>query len=73
MPKPTVVVIFERCEPGLCDPERGVCPVCAQCPAGILKQIDRFEPPAAAPAELCRACGKCVELCPRGAIELTRP
>jgi len=72
MPKPTILIAYDACEPEQCDPERGICPVCAECPAKILKQMDRFEPPAAAPAEMCRGCGKCVELCPHGAIRMTR-
>lgn len=69
MSKRFVLVRYERCRPNLCSPD-AVCPACAVCPSGTLKQIDPAEPPTPVPAGMCRACAKCLEVCPTGAIEL---
>ncbi|MFW6189728.1 MAG: hypothetical protein ACOC7T_04765 [Planctomycetota bacterium] len=71
MAERTVVIVYERCEPGSCDPERGRCAACEACPKGVLSQFDRFEPPMTV-ADLCRGCRDCVEACPLAAVRVVR-
>ena len=70
-PKKTFAMVdYDRCAPGECDPETGVCAAGSACSHKVLKQIDgTFEPPMVF-QDLCMACWDCMEACPLDAIEM---
>ena len=49
-------------------PQNHPCPAARVCPVGALSQ-ENFKAPVI-DAEKCIDCGKCVEVCPRGALIL---
>lgn len=49
-------------------PQNHKCPAMAVCPKLAISQEDIHSLPVIA-AELCVACGKCIQFCPKGAFE----
>lgn len=67
MPKPTAIVVAERCRPERC--ERGICLATRECPRRILRQEAPYEVPFIhGDSSLCRGCFKCLAACPLKAI-----
>ena len=71
MPK-WVIVNFDLCRPGECDPGCGRSPALKACRRKVLVQEDPFDPPVIVTRELCRGCQDCVKACPQAAIEKSR-
>ncbi|HDR14720.1 MAG TPA: hypothetical protein ENN79_04380 [Desulfobacteraceae bacterium] len=68
--KTFAMVNYERCNPGVCDPEKGRCPAASACTHKVLKQIDgAFEPPIVF-QDLCMGCWDCIEACELEAVEI---
>ena len=67
--KSFAMVDYERCAPGECDPQNGVCAAVAACTHKVLKQIDdAFNPPIIF-HDMCMGCWDCIAACPLGAIQ----
>lgn len=62
MNQKTLKVIAENC------PQNHLCPSVLICPVEALKQ-ERYEAPTV-DQEACIRCGKCINFCPRKALEL---
>lgn len=68
MPKKTVALDYNRCDPDRCGD--GVCPALAVCEYGSLTQESPHSQPEINPARWCRGCAKCVKACPLKAIRM---
>jgi len=63
-------VDYDKCNPGRCNPEKGICQAASACDHKVIKQIDgSFEPPMLF-QDLCMGCWDCREACPLVAIEI---
>lgn len=68
--KAFAMVDYEKCDPGRCDPENGICAAVAACPHKVIKQMDgAFEQPMIF-QDLCQGCWECIEACPMDAIQI---
>ncbi len=64
------MVSYEKCDPGQCDPEKGICAAVAACSHKVIIQLDGvFEPPMIN-QDLCQGCWDCIEACPLEAIRI---
>ncbi len=61
---------FSRCNPKLCDPERGMCAAVAVCKKRLLEQEERYDTPWLLSVAMCVGCGDCVRACLMGAISI---
>ena len=68
MPKKTVMVDYNKCEPEKCGD--GTCLAVAECEFGSLTQECPHETPEINPAKWCHSCAKCVKACPLKAIRM---
>ena len=66
MPKKTAVIVYDKCDPQLCD--GGECSAVRECDMAVLKQEEAFEKPDF--PIICIGCGKCVRACMQGAVIL---
>ena len=67
--KTFAMVVYEKCSPKKCDPDKGVCAAVPACSHKVIKQIDgAFESPVIY-QDLCMGCWDCVEACPLDAIQ----
>jgi Fe-S-cluster-containing hydrogenase component 2 len=67
MPKKTVAVDYQSCDPRQC--KRGICQAALLCKRKVLTQEAPYEMPEAK-APLCLSCSLCVRACPKGAVRL---
>jgi translation initiation factor RLI1 len=68
--KSFAIINFERCNPGKCNPEKGICVAVSACTQKVIKQLDGvFEPPIIF-QDICMGCWDCIEACPINAIEM---
>ena len=66
--KTFAMVNYDRCRPGDCSPEDGVCPAVGACTHKVIKQLDGpFYPPMIF-QDMCMGCWDCIEACPLDAI-----
>jgi len=65
MPKPTILLDYQRCDPDSC--EGGICAAAVVCERKVLRQEAPGEMPAVYPT-LCLACIACIAECPHDAI-----
>lgn len=64
------MVDYERCNPGKCNPGKGVCAAVSACTHKVIKQIDGvFEPPIIF-QDMCMGCWECIKACPLDAIQM---
>lgn len=68
--KSFAMVDYERCNPGKCNPERGVCAAVAVCTHKVVKQIDDVFNPPIIFHDMCMGCWDCIEACPLDAIQM---
>jgi translation initiation factor RLI1 len=61
-------VDYERCNPQECG-EDG-CKAAQACTHKLLEQEDPSESPMLLSVKMCVGCGKCVQVCPCGAIDI---
>jgi NAD-dependent dihydropyrimidine dehydrogenase PreA subunit len=64
--KQKVKVDYQKCHPKKCD--KGVCLAVRECPKKLWKQEDPYDLPYVIPG-FCDNCGRCIEVCPEGAIQ----
>jgi ATP-binding cassette subfamily E protein 1 len=69
MPKPKIVLDYQRCEPGSC--QDGICAAARVCKKKVLRQEKAGEMPDFYP-NMCLGCSDCLSACPRGAIQMMR-
>lgn len=68
--KSFAIVLYDRCAPKTCNPEKGVCASVAACSRKVIKQIDgAYEPPIIF-QDMCMGCWDCIEACPLTAVEV---
>jgi Fe-S-cluster-containing hydrogenase component 2 len=67
MPKKTVVVDYQVCNPEQC--EGGICQAALLCERKVLTQETPYEMPDAK-ASMCLSCSLCMQACPKGAIHV---
>jgi len=67
VPKKTVVVDYQACEPEKC--EEGICQAVLACEKKILRQEAPYEMPDAK-ASMCLSCAICVQACPQNAVRV---
>ncbi|NQS91317.1 MAG: 4Fe-4S binding protein [Chloroflexi bacterium] len=67
MPKPKVVLDYQRCDPSCCDD--GVCAAAQICERNVLRQEKPGELPDLYPS-MCLGCTDCLTACPRDALRL---
>jgi Fe-S-cluster-containing hydrogenase component 2 len=67
MPKKTVVVDYQACNPEQC--EDGICQAALLCERKVLTQDTPYEMPDAQ-ASMCLSCSLCMQACPKGAINV---
>ena len=59
---------YKICNPGACDPEKGICVAARACTHKVIKQIDGvFEQPMVF-QDMCLGCWDCIEACPLEAV-----
>lgn len=64
------MVVYEKCNPGQCDPEAGICAAAQACSYKVMKQMDGpFEPPMVF-HDMCMGCWDCIEACPLDAVRI---
>ncbi len=67
MPRKTIVVDYQTCDPKQCD--GGICQAALICERKVLTQEAPFEMPDAK-ASMCLSCSMCLWACPKGAIHV---
>jgi len=67
MPRRTVVVDYQACNPELC--EEGICQAALQCERQVLTQEAPYEMPDTK-ANMCLSCARCSLACPAGAVHV---
>ncbi|MEA3351204.1 MAG: 4Fe-4S binding protein [Chloroflexota bacterium] len=67
MPKKTVVVDYQACEPEQC--EHGICHAALLCEKKVLTQEAAYEMPDTK-ASMCLSCSACIQACPQNAVRL---
>jgi len=67
MPKQTVVVDYQACQPKKC--EDGICQAALACEKNILTQETPYEMPDTK-ASMCLGCSECIQACPASAVHL---
>lgn len=67
MPKKSVVVDYQACDPQQC--ENGICLAALACEKKVLTQEAPFELPETK-AGMCLGCSLCIQACPKGAIHM---
>jgi Fe-S-cluster-containing hydrogenase component 2 len=67
MPKKTIVVDYQACDPEKCD--NGVCEAALVCERKILTQESPYEMPDTK-ASMCLSCSRCMLACSMGAIRM---
>jgi Fe-S-cluster-containing hydrogenase component 2 len=65
MPKKTVVIDYQTCEPDQC--EGGICQAALWCERRVLTQEAPYEMPDAN-VSMCLSCALCMQACPKGAV-----
>lgn len=67
MPKKTVVVDYQACDPKQC--ENGICKAALVCKRKVLTQEAPYEMPDTKP-NMCLSCSLCVQECPKSAVHV---
>jgi Fe-S-cluster-containing hydrogenase component 2 len=67
MPKKTVVVYYQSCDPKQC--EGGICLATLLCERKVLTQEDPYEMPEAK-VSMCLSCSLCMLACLNGAVHV---
>ena len=67
MPKKTVVIDYQACEPKQCG--GGICQAALLCERKVLTQEASYDMPEAN-ASMCLGCSLCMQACPKGAVHL---
>ncbi|MGB5156998.1 4Fe-4S binding protein [Desulfobacterium sp. N47] len=61
-------VNYAICNPGICNPDKGLCECVPACTHKVIKQIDgAFEQPMIF-QDMCMGCWDCIEACPLDAV-----
>ncbi len=68
MPKKTVAIDYQACEPKNCDD--GVCKAAQICEKKLLNQLEPYELPDIKAPSLCLSCARCVVVCPNNAVRV---
>ena len=67
MPKKTVAVDYQSCDPKQC--ENGVCKAVLECERKVITQEAPYEMPDTK-SSMCLSCALCVLVCPKDAIRV---
>jgi len=67
VPKQTVVVDYQACQPEAC--EDGICQAALACEKKVLTQEAPYEMPDTK-ANMCLGCSDCVQACPMHAVQV---
>lgn len=65
MPRKTVVVDYQACDPKQC--ESGICQAALLCERKVLTQEAPYEMPDTK-ASMCLSCSLCIQACPKNAV-----
>lgn len=66
-PKVKIKIDYKKCNPKGC--QKGICPAKLACPNKLIRQIEPYDFPYPI-SGFCQECGKCIEACIAGAIEI---